>query len=131
MPADYPESVAAALGALDDFMAALNARDEAGINAAYNFPHVRITGNNEVVTFENRGDYKFEYFDRRTKADGWHRSEWDKREVIYAGPDKVHLDVVFSRYREDGSLIATYRSLYIVTNVDGRWGIQARSSFAP
>ena len=31
----------------------------------------------------------------------------------------------------DGSVIGVYESLYILTKVDGRWGIQARSSFGP
>jgi hypothetical protein len=44
---------------------------------------------------------------------------------------KVHFDVVFSRYKADGSKAATYQSLWIVTKKDGQWGVQARSSFAP
>ena len=64
-------------------------------------------------------------------ADGWAKSTWDKRDVIHAGADKVHFDTQFSRYRADGSQIAAYLSIYIVTLVEGQWGIQARSSFAP
>jgi len=126
---DSPE-VAAAMKALDDFMAALNAHDEAGINAAFNFPHVRFASN-RVAIFEKRGDYTFAGFQERTSTEGWHHSAWDFREPISAGPDKVHLDVQFSRWREDGSLIGRHRSLYIVTKLDGHWGIQSRSSFAP
>ena len=44
---------------------------------------------------------------------------------------KVHFEVVFSRYKADGSKYATYQSLWIATKKDGAWGIQARSSFAP
>ena len=50
--------------------------------------------------------------------------------MINATDDKVHLAVQFSRWRADGSLIGRYKSLWIVTLVDGKWGIQARSSFA-
>ena len=46
------------------------------------------------------------------------------------GGNKVHVAVQFSRWRRDGSLIGRYKSIDIVTNQDGRWGIQARSSFA-
>jgi len=46
-------------------------------------------------------------------------------------PVKVHFEVVFSRYKADGSKYATYQSLWIVTQRDGTWGVQARSSFAP
>ncbi len=44
---------------------------------------------------------------------------------------KVHFEVVFSRYKADGTKYATYQSLWVSTRKDGRWGIQARSSFAP
>jgi len=40
----------------------------------------------------------------------WHHSEWDFREVITAGPAKVHLDVQFTRYRADNSPIGSFRS---------------------
>jgi predicted neuraminidase len=40
--------------------------------------------------------------------------------VIDAGPEKVHFRVQFTRYRGDGGMIGSYRSLYIVTLKDGR-----------
>jgi hypothetical protein len=54
----------------------------------------------------------------------------DFRRVIAAGPAKVHLDVQFTRYRLDNSVIGSYRSLWIVTEAGGRWAVAARSSFA-
>jgi hypothetical protein len=36
----------------------------------------------------------------------------------------------FTRYRLDGSIIASYDSLYIVTLEHGRWAVKMRSSFA-
>lgn len=124
-----PQDIAAAENALDGFMAALNARDEAGVNGAFNFPHIRFASGT-VAVFEKRGDYTLAGFDRRTSADGWHRSAWDYKNVVQAGPDKVHFDVQFTRYRADGGVIGSYKSLWIVTHIDGHWGVQARSSFA-
>ena len=69
--------------------------------------------------------------DRLREQDGWERSAWDSRGVAQEGPDKIHVDVRYTRYRDDGSTIGTYDSLYIATLADGRWGIQARSSFGP
>ena len=122
------DSLKAAMTALDDYMAALNRGDEAGTNAACNFPHVRLAGG-KVVVWPNHGDYKLEDF--RTRAgDGWHHSVWDERTPIHVGENKVHLKVKFSRWRKDGSLIGRFETIYIVTLQDGHWGIQARSSFA-
>jgi hypothetical protein len=122
------EAVAAAMATLDRFMAALNARHEAAVNDALNFPHVRIASG-RVTTWETPGSYRLADFLGRA-GDGWHESRWDERTVIHAGPDKVHFAVQFSRWRADGSLIGRYTSIWIVTRVDGKWGVQARSSFA-
>ena len=65
----------------------------------------------------------------RAGAD-WRHSKWDFRNVIAAGVDKVHLDVQFTRYRADSSVIGSFRSLWIVTRDDCRWAVAARSSFA-
>ena len=122
------DSLKAAMAALDDYMAALNRGDEAGTNAACNFPHVRLACG-KVVVWPNHGDFKLEDF--RTRAgDGWPHSVWDERTPIHVGENKVHLKVKFSRCRKDGSLIGRFETIYIVTLQDGHWGIQARSSFA-
>lgn len=117
-----------AMHALDRFMQALNARDEAALNDAMNFPHVRFASG-KVTTWPRPGSYLIADFIGRA-GDGWHESRWDERTIVHAGPDKVHLAVQFSRWRADGSLIGRYRSVWIVTFVDGKWGVQGRSSFA-
>ena len=103
-------------------------RRRAAVNAACNFPHVRLAGG-KVVVWQNHGDYKLDDFVARA-GDGWARSQWDERTPIHVGSDKVHLKVKFSRFRADGSLIGRFETIYIVTLQNGHWGIQARSSFA-
>jgi hypothetical protein len=127
-PSGHTDSIAAALATLDRFMVALNGRDEIALNDALNFPHVRLASG-KVTTWETPGSYRIADFLGRA-GDGWNESRWDERTVIHAGADKVHLAVKFSRWRADGSLIGAYQSIYVVTLVDGKWGIQARSSFA-
>ena len=126
--AAYAEQVAAAQGRLDAFMAAFNARDVAAFEATFNFPHVRFASGK--VTIIEPGFHKPEMFAQGALTE-WDHSAWLRREVIHAGPDKVHIDTRFARFRKDGSLIGAFDSVYIVTRVDGRWGIQGRSSFAP
>lgn len=123
-------SVEAAMAVLDQFLAAFNAGDAGQVAVTFNFPHVRFHSG-KVTIYPTADDVSFDNFRRSDDAKTWARSEWDERRVINAGRDKVHFDTRFSRRRADGCLIASYRSIYIVTCVDGRWGIQARSSFAP
>ena len=120
-------AVSAALAVLDRFMAALNAGDEPALLATLHFPHYRLAGGGMRV-WDQPVPYLADFL-ARAGAD-WHHSAWDFRNVIAAGPDKVHLDVQFSRYRADNSVIGSFRSLWIVTEEDGRWAVAARSSFA-
>jgi hypothetical protein len=118
---------AAALAVLDRHITALNARDPVAIAATLHFPHYRLSSAGMKVW-----DGPERYFaDFRARAGGdWDHSAWDFRNVIAASPEKVHLDVQFTRYRADNTAIASYRSIWVVTRVDGRWAAQLRSSFA-
>ena len=51
--------------------------------------------------------------------------------MIQFNAEKAHWRLVYTRYRKDGSVIGVYDSLYVLTLRDGKWGIQARSSFGP
>lgn len=126
--ARFAAEIAAAQDRLDAFLVAFNARDLAAYEATFNFPHVRFASN--TVTIINPGYHKPEMFERGSLAD-WDHSAWDRRDVIHAGADKVHIDTRFTRYRKDGSVLGGFDSIYIVTRLNGRWGIQGRSSFAP
>lgn len=127
LPDSDPVAARAAMEVLDDHIAALNARDERALVATLHFPHFRLTGGRMKIW--ERPDGYLEDFHARAGAD-WHHSAWDFRNVIAAGPDKVHLDVQFTRYRADNSVIGRFRSLWIVSKLGGRWAAQARSSFA-
>jgi hypothetical protein len=127
-------SEAQALRVLDEFMVAFNNQDFEGMAAVYHYPHVRI-GDGRVSVWETAEEFTAPEtrggLQRFLKATDWHRSAWDSREVLQSSADKVHIFVRSTRYREDDSLIGTYDSLWIVTKREGRWGVQARSSFAP
>jgi hypothetical protein len=116
-----------ALAVVDRYLAGLNARDTEAIRAAFNFPHLRIGAKGNLSRFEKPGDYDFGHFLKWTSGDGWHHTKWDKTEAVFATEGKVHVAVDFTRYREDGSAIGHYFSLYVVTCRDGHWGIQVGS----
>lgn len=108
-------------------MTALNAGDEPALLATLHFPHYRLAGGGMRV-WDQSGPYLADFLARA--GANWHHSAWDFRRVIAAGPAKVHLDVQFSRCRADNSVIGSFRSLWIITEKDGRWAVAARSSFA-
>jgi hypothetical protein len=128
MPTDHQAEIDAAMTVLDDFMTAFNARDSAAFEATFNFPSIRLASN-RLVTLE-KGFHRPENFETGV-FEGWDHSAWLRREIIHAGPDKVHIDTRFTRYRKDGSIIGGFDSVYIVTLQEGHWGVKIRSSFAP
>ena len=122
------DSIAAAMQCLDDFMAAFNARDIAAWRQTFNFPSVRLASGTMAIIDESY--HQPQMFGRGALAE-WDHSAWARREVIHAGADKVHIDTRFVRYRQDGSEIGGFDSIYVVTREDGHWGVKARSSYAP
>lgn len=115
--------------AVERYFEAFNARDGAALRGCLNYPHVRLaSGRVLVIPSEQEHRTAFDLLQTRER---WDHSTLDDVRVVQAGADKVHLAVTFSRHRQGGERYASYESLWIVTCVDGRWGVQARSSFAP
>lgn len=126
--ADHAAAIAAAQKVLDDFMVAFNARDIQAWNKTFNFPSVRLASN--TLTVIDADFHKPEMLTRGALSE-WDHSAWERRAVIHAGPDKVHIDTRFTRYRKDGSVIGGFDSIYVVTCENGHWGVKCRSSYAP
>ncbi len=124
---DTRADIAQAMAVLDAHMAALNAADNARLCATLHFPHYRLAGGRMQV-WETPDTYLADFYLRA--GAGWHHTLWDFRKVIVASPEKIHFDVQFTRYRADDSILGTYRSLWIVAKLGGRWAVQARSTYA-
>ena len=123
----HQDAIAAALDVLDRHFAALNAGDAQALAETLHFPHYRLAGVRMQV-WEGPESYLDDFLARA--GDGWHHSEWDFRNAIAASDDKVHFDVQFTRYRADGSSLGSFRSLWVISRIGGRWAAQLRSTFA-
>lgn len=126
--APYKTEITAALQVVEDYMAAFNARDIVAFEKTFNFPTVRFASN--TVRVIQPGEQKATLFETGSLKE-WDHSAWLERKVLQAGPDKVHVSVHFARYRKNGSVLGGFDSLYAITKVNGHWGIQMRSSYAP
>lgn len=121
---------AACMETMDRFMAALNAYDAGQMDATMHFPHLRLA-DGKFTVYEAPGSNPMDLFTRLRIDDNWAYSRWEKRNLIQYNQSKAHYDLSYTRFRSDDSVIGIYESLYILTLQDGRWGIQARSSFGP
>lgn len=128
--AEIDEAVAGAMGAMDAFMIAFNARDPEAWAASLNYPHVRFASGG-VTVYEDAEEFAQTTAFQSLPRTGWDHSHWLTREVTLASTGKVHIATLFQRFNSDNEIIGTYESLYIITLVNGHWGTQARSSLAP
>ena len=119
-----------AMQVLDSFMTSFNARNMEEWSETLNYPHVRFAGS-EVTLWNTKDEYSSIDIFERLSSTGWHHSAWLSRKVILVSKNKVHISTIFERYDENNNPLKQYQSLYIVTNKDGHWGVQARSSLAP
>ena len=127
---DIAAAVAEARDATDGFMAAFNALDREAMQTRWrHFPHVCFHSG-RVTVMETSADFAASIWERKGEAEGWARTVWDYVELIDAELNKVHFRVQFTRFRDDGSSMGSYKSLHIVTLQNGRWGVQGRSSWA-
>ena len=122
-------SVSDARQPIEQFFDGFNRRDIDTIRAALHYPHVRIASWGVRVAYS--ADEYMIPFDALAAAEGWHHSTLDRADVVHEGPDKVHFDLRFSRYRQDGTRYVEHQALWIVTREGDHWGVRARSSFAP
>ena len=128
----WASSEAGAIQALEAYMAALNAGDRQALFNTMHVPHIRISGNG-VAIYATQEDLERDYLEgfAARAGDSWHHTVLDSTQVIHSSENKVHVFIQFTRYDKDDAPIVTHQSLWIMTKVNGRWGAQARSSFAP
>lgn len=120
-------AVAASKAMMQAHITALNSRDQAAIAATLHFPHVRLSGT--TLKIWDSEDTYFADFLARAGGD-WHHSAFADIRMLRAAADKVHLDAEIRRFAADGSLITSFRSLWVITCEAGRWAAKMRSSFA-
>ena len=116
----------AAKQVIADFFEAFNAADNERLRTYSNYPHMFILADGRTSVAESPADLTMP-FDAMRKNEGWHHSSLDKVEVTNVSEAKVHAEVVYSRYREDGTRYLQAGAMWILTKVDGHWGIQYRS----
>ncbi len=128
----WVDSEAGAIKAIEAFMAALNAGDNDALFDIMHVPHVRISGNG-VAIYATRDDLEKNYLEgfAARAGDSWHHTELDWTQALHSSEIKVHVFIQWTRYDQDGGLLATHQALWIMTKLNGHWGAQARSSFAP
>jgi len=121
------ESAAAAVAALEHYMAVFNARDVAAFEGAFNLPAVRA-GVGHIDKVE-AGSHGADYFSVGA-LETWDHSTAEDMRVIHAGEDAAHISTRITRYQKGGGMIGQYDVVYFLTREAGHWGVKAHSGVA-
>ena len=114
------------LDAVDRFITTFNSRDVSEWADSLNFPHVRPSPLGPIRPIPDKEAYVAGFSYDKVIASGWDHSKWDYKLFLHRSPKKLHVAGQWSRFDADGNKILTTPITYIVTLVDGAWGIQSR-----
>lgn len=126
------ESEEKALQIIDQWTAAFNARDAEAFASYLHYPHVRFANGEVTIVKDSAAMAKsIRLVFAKLEGVAWEHTIMDSKQVIQSSDDKVHITLQATRYAAKGNKIHVFQTLYVVTLKADRWGIQARSSFAP
>ena len=97
---------------------------------AMHFPHVRLWESTFSIFYLAEDFLKG--FDKQTAdlvKEGWGRTVTLDIKAIQSSDDKVHLTLHQSRRDKENREYHNFVTFWIVTKIEGKWGIQFRSSF--
>ncbi|MDH5736726.1 MAG: hypothetical protein OEZ23_00375 [Gammaproteobacteria bacterium] len=114
------------LEAVDRFITSWNSRDAKKWAESLQFPHVRPSPFGPIEISPTAEDYISKVDFQRVIESGWDHSEWDYKRLVHLSNKKIHAVGQWSRYNKIGEVILTTPITYIVTCVNGNWGIQSR-----
>ena len=113
-------------GAYWEFFRADRAKDAEWWADVMSYPHVRVAAPTGSAYFETSEAYASNASWEAREATGWVLSRGVEPVRLHESADKVHLAGGWTRYNIDDEPILSNRVTYVLTRLDGRWGIQAR-----
>ena len=120
-----PDAVEEASRCLDQFTAAFNALDLAGMDAQLHFPHVMISGADTLV-WDAPNQHPSDFF-QLLKSTGWSSTRYESKVPVLSSRDKVHFLVTYTRRSDTGEELTRHTNLWILVKQNEVWGISLRS----
>lgn len=125
------DSRPAALAAYRRFFDGFNSRDARSWAAALHFPHVRVSSRGPVTVVPSAEQHVAAMSWNAVEATGWDRSVEREPEIVHAGARCAHIAGGWTRYTKDNEPILSTFVTYVLTSVEGTWGVQARFAVDP
>lgn len=118
----------AARAAVEAFFTAYNSHDPQRLAAAMHIPHVRIAGI-DVEYWQTLEDFLAGTEPGRQRT--WDETRIENLQVVQASANSANVTLRYSRHSADGSELSQYEALYLVTQREGEWKVQAQSVMGP
>ena len=109
-----------------EFFRADRSRDAKAWAAVMRYPHVRVAAPGRIEYFQTAEKFAASADWTQREATGWVRTEGIEPRVIHSSHDKVHLAGGWVRYNAENDPILSNRVVYVLTRIQGSWGVQAR-----
>ena len=106
-----------------------NKRDKKICTEFLHFPHIRLWENKFSVFSEEEFLEGFDEQTKKLKSEGWNHTITLDIKPIQSSKNKVHLLLHQSRRNKKNQEYHNFKTLWILTKINGKWGIQFRSSF--
>ena len=93
---------------------AFNSRDIDGMLEEMHFPHIRISGQNEIQVWNSRDDQivRHDGMTERLRSEDWIQTVTSDLRAVQEGPDKVHLAMTQHRRNREGRNYNIFDTLY-------------------
>ncbi len=118
----------AAQTAVQAYFDALNALDPESWADTMHFPQLRLSSSG-LDFWKTRADFLSGTAPGRQRT--WPETRIDSMEVYQTGPSGANLNVRYSRLNADGEALSAYDAVFLATLRDGRWAVQAHSTYGP
>ncbi len=123
-----PDIRAEAEAAVMAYFDAFNSLDPERWADTLHFPQVRLSSSGYGF-WETRAEFLAGPEPGRLRT--WPETRVDSLEVSQNGPTGANLDIRYSVMNEDDEALSTYDAVFLATLRDGRWGVQAHSTYGP
>jgi hypothetical protein len=118
------KNAAAARNAVEVYMRAWNSHDPDAVAAALHYPHVRIA-DDAVEVWPSAKEFLAGPEPGRQRT--WYETRLDGVEVAQASTGGVNVTVTYSLRDRSGHALSQYEGLFLATERDGAWKVQAFS----
>lgn len=112
-------------GAISDHMDAINERSDEAIISSQRFPFGHLWPDGRWEHVESAADFHPINWKTRLGSE-WHRSVLESADLVMSNEDAATYRIVFSRRREDGSVMGRYEALWVATKIENDWRVQFR-----